>query len=248
MVLPGLEEKKLTRGILDGSKNSQEDHLILRSQGYETIGMVIGIGKNPAKEEGTKRRNGRSPVSALMTGLGIVIIERIDTTEIVTETETGRGRETGVVTVTEHVIAVESEVVIMSVTEKEIVIGNEIVIALVKGRGTGIMKLVILTVGIHEIGKLKRTMIMLTRRMIVGGMNSLSTMNIVGVMPRVNTTVINIMTMIMIDMIRWRRMITIMTGQHLNHVKGIELEMWTVTIDAQRGHFPVSTITKKVTH
>lgn len=102
------------------------------------------------------------------------------------------------------------------------------------------------------------TMITLNPRMIVGGMNSLSmsisiqiktmtpsTMSIVEVgdsmiiwmSPMTLTATINIL-------IEWRRMITIMSVQHLSHVKGRELEIWSVNIDAQRGHFLGSTSTE----
>lgn len=253
MEQPGSEGKKLIRGILEGSKSSQEDHLGLRSLGYERIDMVTGIGKDPVKGEGIERGNGRSPMSAPMINQGIVIIEMIDTIEIVTELETERGRETEGVTVTEHVIVIVAGimVVIMNVIEKETVIGSVIVIALVKGRGTGIMKLVTLTVteNIPVIGILtmivliqnmsettmaKGTMILLTRKMIVDGMTTLSTMSIVGVMVIV-TVIISTMMMIMTDMIRWRKMITIMTVQRLSHATRREREIWIVNIDTCLG-------------
>lgn len=236
MEQPGLEGKKLIRGFLEGSKSIQEDHLSLRSLGYERIDMVTGIGKDPVKGEGIERGNGRSLVSAPMTDQEIVIIEMIDTIEIVTELETARGREAEGVTVTEHVtvIAAGIVVVIMNVIEKGTVIGSVIVIALVKGRGTGIMKLVTLTVtedipvigiltmivliqNMSETAMVKGTMILLTRKMIVDGMTTLSSMSIVGVMV-IMTVIISTMMMIMTDMIRWRKMITIMTVQRLSHV------------------------------
>lgn len=202
------------------------------------------------KEEGIEKGSERNLVSVPMIGQGIVIIEMTDTTETVTETEIGSGkeRETGVVTGTEHETVVVTEVVIMSVTENETVIESVIAIARAKGIGKGTTKLVTLIVtGANPvIGKLKGIMIMLSRKMIVGGMNnSLSTMIIAAIIPRVIKTVINIPIMIMSDIIRWRRMIITMTVQHLNHVKGIEV---TVTIDDLRGLYPVSMITSlKVT-
>lgn len=265
MEQPGLEGKKLTRDILEGSKSLQEDHLGLQSLGYERINMVTGIWKDPVKGGGIERGNGRSPVSSPMTDQEIVIIGMIDTIEIVTELETERGREIeGVnVTVTEHVIMIAAGivVVIMNVIEKKTVIGSVIVIALVKGRGTGIMKLVTLTVteGIPVIGILtmivliqnmsetamvKGTMILLTRKMIVDGMTAMRTMSIIGVMV-IMTVIISTMMMIMTAMIRWRKMITITTVQRLSHVTRREHEIWIVNIDAWVGRSLCMMMTEK---
>lgn len=265
MEQPGLEGKKLTRDIPEGSKSLQEDHLGLQSLGYERIDMVTGIGKDPVKGGEIERGNGRSPVSSPMTDQEIVIIEMIDTIEIVTELETERGRKTeGVnVTVTEHVIVIAAGivVVIMNVIEKKTVIGSVIVIALVKGRGTGIMKLVTLTVtkGIPVIGILtmivliqnmsetamvKGTMILLTRKMIVDGMTAMRTMSIIGVMV-IMTVIISTMMMIMTAMIRWRKMITVTTVQRLSHVTRREHEIWIVNIDAWVGRSLCMMMTEK---
>lgn len=51
-------------------------------------------------------------------------------------------------------------------------------------------------------------------------------------MSRVIMTVMIILIMIVIDMIKWK-----MTGKPPCHVKRRELEIWTVTMCAQTGHF-----------
>lgn len=180
--------------------------------------------------------------------IGHATIEMIGTIEIVTEPGTGRETEavTASVNETEHVIVVGTEVVTMTVT------GSVIVIALVTRRGTGIMKVVTLTViedilvtgnlnlivlsqNMRGTAMVKGTMIM-SQRMTVDGMNTLSTMSIIGASSKVTMIVIiNTMTMIMIDMIKWRR-ITIMTMQRL---KGRELEMLIMNIDNLGGQIAV---------
>lgn len=147
------------------------------------------------KGEGIKRENGRNPVSAPlnahMIGLGIVIIERIDTTEIVIGTGTGIEKKKENVVVIELVIVIEdgTVAVTMSVIETETMIGSVIVIAPEKGRG--IMKLgtltltvaipvirnlnmIVLSPSMKGIGMVKRIGIMTTQHqmMIEGGMNN----------------------------------------------------------------------------
>lgn len=51
------------------------------------------------------------------------------------------------------------------------------------------------------------------------------------------TVMTNIMTVVMTNMIEWRMMITNMSVQHQSRVKGREQEMWSMSIDDQRGHF-----------
>jgi hypothetical protein len=108
-------------------------------------------------------------------------------------------------------------------------------------------------------------MITLNQRMIVGGMNNpsmgisiqaktktLSLLSVVEVgasmiiwMSRTTMTIMtNIMIVVMTNMIEWRMMITNMSVQHQSHVKGREQEMWSMSIDDQRGHFLGSTSTK----
>uniref|UniRef100_A0A2N9GLA6 Uncharacterized protein n=1 Tax=Fagus sylvatica TaxID=28930 RepID=A0A2N9GLA6_FAGSY len=141
--------------------------------------------KNHVKGEGTKRGNGRNSVNAPMTDIGIVIIGRIGTTEIVKGTR--KEKDTGVGIVTELVIVIETKVGIVVVTMSVIVIAHE------RGRvkETMMLKTMTMIVGGLVIGNLimiglnrnmrgtdmvrgRRTMITLNQRMIVGGMNSLS--------------------------------------------------------------------------
>lgn len=184
----GLEGKMLIKSILGETYSNLEDHQGQRSQEYATIGMGTGIEKNPVKGEGIERENGKSLMSALMTDQGIMIIGRIGTTETATGTETEIGRETGAV------------IVIADVTEivAGTVVGNMSVIVTVleRGRGIGkeIMNLGTLTMSedvpvvesttmtlwnqnMSEIGMVRGrgTMIMLSRRMILNGMNSVIT-------------------------------------------------------------------------
>ena len=131
------------------------------------------------KEEGNGRGSEKSLMSAPMTDQGIVI-ERIDTLEIVKELETeiGTEGETMVVIAIEHVIEVGIVVVTMSVIEKEIVTRT----------GTGIMMLVTMAMGVLGIGNLIMTvlspnmsgtgtvrgiMIMVSQMRIESGMNSM---------------------------------------------------------------------------
>ena len=58
------------------------------------------------KGEGTKRGNGRNRVNASMTDIGIMIIGRIGTIEIVTGTR--KEKDTGVGIATELVIVIET--------------------------------------------------------------------------------------------------------------------------------------------
>jgi hypothetical protein len=147
--------------------------------------LILGIGKNHVKGEGTKRGNGRNGVNAPMIDIRIVIIGRIGTTEIVTGTR--KEKDTGVGIATELVIVIETKVGIVVVTM------SVIVIALERGRvkETMMLKTMTMIVGDLVIGNLimiglnrnmrgtdmvrgRRTMITLNQRMIVGGMNSLS--------------------------------------------------------------------------
>ncbi|KAJ6740103.1 hypothetical protein OIU79_000278 [Salix purpurea] len=268
--LPGLEVKKLTKSILGERFSNQEDPLGLRSQGHEKIGILNGTGKFLVKGEGTRKEIGRSHVSAPMISHGIVTTEKIGIIEIVKEreTETRRENEAVIVTVIGHVIEVGTVAVTMSVIERETVV----VIVITLGTGRGIMKSVTMTVGVpmigmsqnmRGIGLVKGTMIMLSQRMIVAGMNNLSrgkgcqmqkmsrvmiTMSIIEAggstitwMSKVTmTAMINIQTVIMIVMIKWRAMITNMIVEHLSHVKR------SVNIEDQRGHFPGIMTTENV--
>jgi hypothetical protein len=147
--------------------------------------LISGRWKNHVKGEGTKRGNGRNSVNAPMTDIGIVIIGRIGTTEIVKEIR--KEKDTGVGIVTELVIVIETKVGIVVVTMSVIVIAHE------RGRvkETMMLKTMTMIVGGLVIRNLimiglnrnmretnmvreRRTMITLNQRMIVGGMNSLS--------------------------------------------------------------------------
>lgn len=248
--------------------------------------MISGIGKNLVKREGIKRGKGRNPVNSPMTDIGIAIIGRIGTTEIAiggiigTGTGIGKGKETGVVIVTEYATVIETEVgsvvATTSVIDTETVIGNVIVVEKGRVRENWKLKTMTVTRGGPVIGSLlmiklnqnmrggtgivkgSGTMIALNPRMIMGGMNSpsmsisiqiktmtLSTMSIV----EVGDSMIIWMSLMTLTatiniLIEWRRMITIMSVQHLSHVKGRKLEMWSVSIDAQRDHFLGSTSTE----
>lgn len=236
------------------------------------------------KEEGTERGNGRDLVSAPMTGQGNVIIEKIGTTEIVTGRRTGirrenvGGREIVIENVCVNVIEVGTVVATMSVIVTESVDESMIVIAPGRGRGRGIMKVVttivdvptremimiVLTRNTRRIAVLRGTMITLSQRMTLVGMNNLSRdaggqmqsmisviiiMNITEV--RVNmitwmfkvtmTVMINILAMILIVMIKWTMMIIIMIVEHPSHVKEI------MNISARRGHFPGTMIIESAT-
>lgn len=268
--LPESGVKKLIRSILGERFSNQEDPLGLRSQGHEKIGKLNGTGKCLVKGEGTRKETGRSHVSDPMTSHGIVTTEKIGIIEIVKERETETRRENEVVTVTVigHVIEVGTVVGTMSVIERETVVG----IVIAPGTGRGIMKSVTMTVDVPMIGMsqnmrgidlLKGTMIMLSQRMIVAGMNNLSrgkgcqmqkmtrvmiTMSIIEAGDRTipwmfkvtRTVMINIQTVIMIGMIKWRMMITTMIVEHPSHVKR------SVNIEDQRGQFPGIMTTENV--
>lgn len=174
------------------------------------------------------------------------------------------GTEVGTVVVTTSVIDIETVIGNVIVLEKgrvrenwklktttvtvgDPVIGSLLMIKLNQNmRGTGI-------------AKGSGTMITLNPRMIVGGMNSpsmmsisiqiktmtLSTMSIV----EVGDSMIIWMSLMTLTatiniLIEWRRMITIMSVQHLSHEKGRKLEIWSGNIDAQRDHFLGSTSTE----
>lgn len=133
----------------------------------------------------------------------------------------------------------------MTVNKVGLVIGSLIMIELNQNtRGTCLVKR-------------SGNMITLTLRMIVGGMTrpnmgisiqtkilTLSTMSIIEVEDSMITWIsrmtmtdmINILIAV-VNMIRWTMMITIMSVQHLSPVKGRELEIWSVNIDTQIGHF-----------
>jgi hypothetical protein len=85
--------------------------------------LISGIGKNHVKGEGTKRGNGRNRINAPMTDIGIVIIGRIGTTEIVTGTRKEKDTRVGIVT--ELMIVIETKVGIVVVTMSVIVIALE---------------------------------------------------------------------------------------------------------------------------
>ena len=71
------------------------------------------------KGERTKRGNGRNSINAPMTNIGIVIIGRISTTEIVTGTRKEKDTRVGIAT--ELVIVIETKVGIVVVTMSVIV-------------------------------------------------------------------------------------------------------------------------------
>lgn len=138
----GLEGKTSIKSILGEICNNLEDHHGQRSQGYEMSGRETGRGKNLVKRE--ESESGRNLVSVLMTDQGIVIIGKIGTTEIVTGTERGTGKETRVVIVREDVTVT----VTVTGSGTVVVVGTMIVIetgiatvtALERGKGIGIGK------------------------------------------------------------------------------------------------------------
>jgi hypothetical protein len=185
--------------------------------------LILGIGKNHVKGEGTKRGNRRNRVNAPMTDIGIVIIGRIGTTEIVTGTR--KEKDTGVGMETEYMIVIETKVEIVVVTM------SVIVIALERGRvkETMMLKTITMIVGGLVIGNLimirlnrnmrgtdmvrgRRTMITLNQRMIMGGMNSLS----MGISIQTKTKTLSLMSVIEVgaSMIIWmsRTTMTVMTN------------------------------------
>lgn len=121
MVLLEWGAMKLINDIQEGS-NSNQDLLVPKNPEYGRIDMLIGTERSHVKEVRTEIENGSDHVNdlAIRLGIGIVIIERIGTTE----TETGIGIGTG----TE----------VRKGTEKEIadVIEREDVIAIVVGNVT----------------------------------------------------------------------------------------------------------------
>lgn len=129
MVLLEWGVKKLISDIRGGS-NSSQDLRVLKNPECVRIGMLIGTEKSHVKEVRTEIRkeieNGSDHVNDLAIRLGIVIIERIDTTEIGIgiETETGKGKEREI----GGVIEIEDVTVIVvgrgTVIERRIVIGT----------------------------------------------------------------------------------------------------------------------------
>ena len=177
------------------------------------------------KGEGTKRRNGRNRVNAPMTDIGIMIIGRIDTIEIVTRTR--KEKDIGVGMATKYVIVIETKVRIVVVTMSVIVI----VIALERRRvkETMMLKTMTMIMGGLVIGNLimirlnrnmrgtnmikgRRTMITLNQKMIMGGMNSLS----MGISIQTKTKTLSLMSVIEVgaSMIIWmsRTTMTVMTN------------------------------------
>ena len=134
------------------------------------------------KEAGTEIENESSHVNSLTKGSGIVIIERIGTTEtgigIGTETETGKETETEIVDVTE----IEHVIGIMTVSARGIVIAIGNMIDIVKG--IEIMKLVIRIGDGHAIGRLIMTVLTLNTRgtdMVKGSVTMSLRMIVVGI-------------------------------------------------------------------
>uniref|UniRef100_A0A2N9GX54 Uncharacterized protein n=1 Tax=Fagus sylvatica TaxID=28930 RepID=A0A2N9GX54_FAGSY len=140
----GREQEMWSMSIKDWSDHS---HILPRSFMFKHYLKLVYINdgrwKNHVKGEGTKRGNGRNSVNAPMTDIGIVIIGRIGTTEIVKGTR--KEKDTGVGIVTELVIVIETKVGIVVVTMSVIVIA-------------------------HERGRVKETMMLKTMTMIVGGL------------------------------------------------------------------------------
>uniref|UniRef100_A0A2N9H5R6 Uncharacterized protein n=1 Tax=Fagus sylvatica TaxID=28930 RepID=A0A2N9H5R6_FAGSY len=158
-----------------------------------------------------------------MTDIGIVIIGRIGTTEIVKGTR--KEKDTGVGMEIEYMIVIETKVGIVVVTM------SVIMIALERGRvkETMMLKTMTMIVGGLVIGNLimirlnrnmrgtdmvrgRRTMITLNQRMIMGGMNSLS----MGISIQTKTKTLSLMSVIEVgaNMIIWmsRTTMTIMTN------------------------------------
>lgn len=137
----GLVVKKLIRSIQEENKDKLEENPCLKSQGFE----MNEIGRNLVKGEGTKKKNGKYHVSYRKKDQGIVTAEKIGTTGIVTEIETGRRRETMVETMSGiglvTVVEMEIEVVITM-----IVTGNVAEIATVTGKEKRIMMLRTVTI------------------------------------------------------------------------------------------------------
>lgn len=187
-------------------------------------------GKNPVKGEGKEKGNEKSLVN--LTGPKIVIIEKIDTIEIVTETGIRTGIEIEVVTRTVAVSVIGVGIVAVIMSGSETVIVTAIVIALERGKGrrreivTGTMMLgkLTMTVGLlvieiimitwnqsmSETGMVKGsgTWNTLGLRMIQGGMSNLS----LGIGVRKLTVTMGIMsTMIKVgdSMIIWMPRVTV---------------------------------------
>lgn len=235
--------------------------------------IIPGIEKNLVKGQGTEIKNGRSrvsaPLNAPVRSLGIMIIERIDTTGIVIGTGTGieKGKETAVVNVTEVVIVIEggTAAVIMSAIEIKNVIGSVTVIVL--EIGTGIMRLGTLTttVAIPVMVRLnmlaliqsmrgtvtaKRIEIMTTwhQKMTRDGTNNQN----MGIGTQIMIMTVIIMSITVVSTTIWMSrmnvtamsiilimIVTIMIVWRMTTTMSVE--MWTATIDDLRGPFLGST-------
>ena len=267
--------KKLINITLGGISCSQ-DLLVLRNLECVRIGTVIGTEKSHGKEVRTEIGIGNGHVNTLVIGEGIVIIGMIG----ITETGIGIGTGIGTGTERETVDVIEIEDVTVIEIEDVTVIATGIVNMIVIVTGIGIMKLGKPIGDAHMTGKLimiimnsnmiktvmVREIATMNRRMIVGGTINLhmdigmqiltiilipmTTMNVIedeGNMIMVMTKVT--ITISILIMIGWKMTVPL-RGQHLNPVKGREIEIWTVNTDAQRGPILGSTITRNlsVTH
>lgn len=121
MVLLEWGAKKLISDIREGS-NSSQDLLVLKNQECGRTGMLIGTEKSHVKEVRKEIENGSDHGNDLVISLGIVITERIDTTEIATGIGIGTGTEVRTGIEKEIAGVIEREDVIV------IVVGNVIVI------------------------------------------------------------------------------------------------------------------------
>lgn len=159
--------KKLISDILGGS-SSNLHLLVLKNPECGRIEMSIGTEKSHMKELRTKMENVSDHVNGPVIEPGIVITERIGTTEtgigLGTEIGTEKERETVDVTEIEDVTAIVVESGNVIVIEEGIVIGTENMIVIVKG--IGIMKLGKLIGDAHMIGRLIMIMLNLNKRRI----------------------------------------------------------------------------------
>lgn len=205
--------------VLQGS-HKQECHLDQRSRGYEKIEKNLEKGA-----AGREIENGKNLVNDPMTSLGTVIIERIDTIEIVIGPETRTGTEIVAAIVNVLVIVIEVKTVVVTMIEIGImdvpvigiVIGTEI---MKPGRQTmiaailviGIMSMITWMLNLTVAGMVKKNevMIMLELRRIGGGMMLIK----VG-----DNMMIKMIWVIMIDtiimlmrVVIWKKMIIVMIG------------------------------------
>ncbi|GAU39998.1 hypothetical protein TSUD_211190, partial [Trifolium subterraneum] len=125
--VPNWRPRRLGGGL---GSNSSQDLLVPKNQECGRIGMLIGTEKSHVKEVRKEIENGSDHGNDLAISLGIVIIERIDTTEIGTGigigtgTEVRRGKETEIADVIEREDAIVIVVGNVIVIERGIMIGT----------------------------------------------------------------------------------------------------------------------------